>query len=956
MRVPFLVRWPGRTPAGLKNDATAFTAVDLLPTLCAAANVELPDDYHGDGENLLEALKGQSVARTRPIFWEWQGTKTEPDYWPRLVVRDGDWKLAIADEGKRVELYRLTADRAEATDVAKDYPDIVARLTKLALDWKATLPTMPNPDCLTTVLAPSKAHPPKAVDGGYVDTVARPDRSKMNSFYVGNREPLLPAPLLKLPIGAIKPQGWLRKQLELEAKGFFGHLPELSRFLEKDDNPWLKPDGEGEKFWEEVPYWLKGYGDLAYVLGDEKMIAEAKLWINGVIATQRDDGWFGPRANIASPRVHSRGKPDLWPNMAMLNALQAYYEYSGDERVLRLMTKYFAWQLAVPADDFLPPLWQKQRAGNNLASVYWLYNRTGDTKLLDLATKIFQKTADWTEGVPDWHNVNISQALRGTPTYYLQSKDARHLTTPERNYQTVWGLYGQVPGGMFGGDENCRPGFHTARQAVETCGMVEMMHSCEEILKISGDLQWADRCEDVAFNSLPAVTTPDFRALRYLTAPNLIISNGKNKSPKIQDPGAKYQMNPHAHRCCQLNMGQGWPYYAEHLWMATPDDGLALVFYSDSKVTAKVGAGTEVTITESTHYPFDENIVLSVSMPDSVRFPLYLRVPRWCAKAELTLNDRQIDVPPQPQTFLRIDRVWKNGDVVRLKLPMPLSVRTWSKNANSASVDRGPLTYSLKISEKYVPIEGAVAVSKEYVPDSWRRELSKEQLAAWPALEIYPTSPLNYGLVFDKKALEASFQATKKEWPADDNAWGGMNAPIEIKAKGRRIPDWRTDETDLVGLIAEGPVKSEEPLEEITLIPMGAARLRLSVFPVIDNGPGGIAWKSPAEPFVKITPRQAAAMKKAAAGEQDLDVLNAPAKKADKSAKAPAKTTTEKPSSEDRAKTFTRWDTDRDDVVTLAEYLAGQKPNDLLEARFKRLDKNADGKLTRGEFIDPSAK
>ncbi len=87
-----------------------------------------------------------------------------------------------------------------------------------------------------------------------------------------------------------------------------------------------------------------------------------------------------------------------------------------------------------------------------------------------------------------------------------------------------------------------------------------------------------------------------------------------------------------------------------------------------------------------------------------------------------------------------------------------------------------------------------------------------------------------------------------------------------------------------------------------------------------------------------------------------MDVLNAPAKKAAESAKAAAKTTAEKPSAEDRAKTFTRWDTNRDDVVTLAEYLAGQKPNDLLEARFKRLDKNADGKLTRGEFIDPSAK
>jgi len=149
VRVPFIVRWPGRTTAGAKNDTTAFSAVDLLPTLCAAAGVTLPADYQSDGENLLAAFNGKAVPRTRPIFWQWLGTNSKPDYWPGLAVRDGDWKLVMTDDVQRVELHHLANDRAEATDVAKDHPDIVARLSKMALEWKATLPTTPNPDCLS---------------------------------------------------------------------------------------------------------------------------------------------------------------------------------------------------------------------------------------------------------------------------------------------------------------------------------------------------------------------------------------------------------------------------------------------------------------------------------------------------------------------------------------------------------------------------------------------------------------------------------------------------------------------------------------------------------------------------------------------------------------------------------------------------------------------------------------
>ena len=147
VRVPFLVRWPGHTPAGVINPATDLTAVDLLPTLGAAAGVTLPPEYRGDGQNLTATLNGDSVRRTRPIFWAWTGKAARPDGWPRLTVRvrDGEGKLALTTNRKRTELDRLTSDRAEAVEVAKDRLEIVARLTQLALAWHAPPPATVDP-------------------------------------------------------------------------------------------------------------------------------------------------------------------------------------------------------------------------------------------------------------------------------------------------------------------------------------------------------------------------------------------------------------------------------------------------------------------------------------------------------------------------------------------------------------------------------------------------------------------------------------------------------------------------------------------------------------------------------------------------------------------------------------------------------------------------------------------
>ena len=676
------------------------------------------------------------------------------------------------------------------------------------------------------------------------DVVARPATRTIPSFYIGNRRPLKPLALIPLPVGSVHPGGWVRRYLELQRDGLTGKLGTLSAWLDKKGNAWYSGNGQGDHGWEEVPYWLKGYGDLGYILKDPSIIAETKDWLEKVFASQQSDGWFGPRLGADGARDLKGGTPDLWPNMIMLWCMQSYYDYSHDPRVLPFMKRYFQWELTVPENELLKTYWENSRGGDNLYSIYWLYNHTGETWLLGLADRIHRHTADWTQKdrLPNWHNVNIAQCFREPAEYYMQTGDSAMLQATYHDFALIRELYGQVPGGMFGADENARKGHTDAHQAVETCGMVEQMASDELLTAITGDVFWADNCEDVAFNTYPAAVMPDFKALRYLTAPNMVVSDSSNHAPGIANDGPFLMMNPFSSRCCQHNHSQGWPYYAEHLWMATPDNGVAAVLYSEGSVRAQVGAGKGgmVVLSETTHYPFEETVRFSVDSVKSggLAFPLYLRVPGWCAAARVSVNGEVVEVEGagivgkgdvtsgsgggMGGSWIRLERKWVVGDKVELRLPMAFTTRTWDKNKNSESINYGPLTFSLKISESYKGMDGRQAAQGD---SHWQ---AGADASAWPSYQIFPASLWNYGLVPGQ-----SFTVQRRPWPADDFPWTIEAAPLVVSAKGKLIPEWLLDKNGLAGAVPQSPVKAGGPVEAIELVPMGAARLRISVFPVV---------------------------------------------------------------------------------------------------------------------------
>ena len=668
--------------------------------------------------------------------------------------------------------------------------------------------------CGALLLLAGACSPEMPVEIRQTDRIPTAER---NVNYASNREPLMPQQFIKLPAGSIKPGGWLLTQLQLQKDGLNGHLGEISAWLQKEDNAWLKSGGKWG--WEEVPYWLRGYAGLSYLFEDKNMLDEAKIWIEAILNSQREDGNFGPYTEV-------NGSQDFWPNMIALWILQSYYEYTGDKRVVDFMTRYFHFQLTVPDEHFLKSYWENSRGGDNLWSVVWLYNRTGDRKLLELAEKIHRNTANWCKAteLPNWHNVNVAQGCREPATYYLFAGDKKLLEASYNVQSLVRRAFGQVPGGMFGADENARIGFFDPRQGTETCGFAEQMASDEIMLLITGDPYWAENCEDIAFNSYPAAFMPDYKSLRYITASNMVMSDSENHKPGIDNAGPFLAMNPFSSRCCQHNHGFAWPYYAEHLILATPDNGAAAVLFNTCDASIKVADGKEIVIRETTDYPFDTRIGFVMEMKDDgVNFPFYIRIPKWTRNATVKVNGQDMDEDLQAGKYLCIDREWKNGDRVEVHFPMEVSVRTWQVNKNSVSVDYGPLTLSLRITEKYVEKNSAETAIWD---SQWQQGAAASR---WPSYEIYPESPWNYALQVGSVKLKE-----RRKLQPGRNPFTQSDVPLVFEAQGRQVPDWKIDEYKLCGVLPYEDVAKSDTCETLELIPMGAARLRISAFPTCE--------------------------------------------------------------------------------------------------------------------------
>lgn len=592
----------------------------------------------------------------------------------------------------------------------------------------------------------------------------------------------------------IKPIGWLKRQLEIQAEGLSGNLDKVWRDIK--ESAWIGGEAEG---WERVPYWLDGFIPLAYLLENEDMIARAKKYIDAIIEAQQPDGWICPCKKEERPTY------DTWAVQLITKVLTVYYDCSGDERIPEVIYKTLKnYYELLKSGEIKLFNWGEFRWFEAFVAINFTYEKYQEPWLNDLAKILKEQGADYSKFIETWkrplnkwtyhtHIVNIAMMLKAEAI----SCDTlgEEYTDRAEMFRDVLAKYNGRPTGVFTGDE-CVSGISPI-QGTELCAVAEQMYSYEHLFAYTGENKWAELLEKIAFNAFPATNSDDMWTHQYDQLSNQIACAKFPVYPHFRTNGPEshlFGLEPNF-GCCTANMNQAWPKLALSTFMYNGDTVI------NSLTIPSVLKTKDLTIKLSTNYPFNNSFIYEIS--STKKFDFKVRIPSFAE--ELTVNGKK-QSSAKELTF----------NIAEGETKLEISFRTKPKLVDASFelkvAECGSLIFALPI--KYEK------VMHEYVKDNVERKFP------YCDYELFPKSDWNYGFAGDEFELE--------EKNISNMPFSSENPPVVLKAKVKKI-DWGyLDGYETVCAKVPESTKAISEEETVELYPYGCTMLRMTEMPIVD--------------------------------------------------------------------------------------------------------------------------
>jgi hypothetical protein len=663
-----------------------------------------------------------------------------------------------------------------------------------------------------------------------------------------------------LPLGSVKPTGWIKDDLQLSADGLAGHLHDFYRYVAQSS--WTGGTQEYSALNEGFPYWFNGLVYLAYGLDDDRLKGQVREAVSAVLDRQAPDGWLGPE------KGHSRNFWARYPFfLGLIGLVEADHSYR--DNVLDALHKFNKLMNTMLHNGYTGYLyhtndtvgsfdtsWGRVRVCDLLISLQWMLEndpRNHGDLLVDNMRLLVKEALPWDEWYEQGtyptqdlvtlpaaqisdtyyfqHGVNVGQGLKAGAVFRRLSKKSADAKL-SRDAVRLTEEYHSAPYGVNLADERLEG--LTPYYGTELCTVVETMYSLSYLYEALGDANFADSAENAAFNALPAMLTADKWAHQYVQQPNQPWSqNLAEGTPfyNVNPWGQTFGLEPN-YPCCTVNHPQGLPKYLAAMFSGVGKggkDGIAHTLLGPAKAKWTLAGGNGVRIECSTNYPFGNVLTYQISAKKA--FDFYVRVPSWARSGAKFQSSKgsygSLSLSIDQRTGMQKIRVPSGTSTLIYSLPA--SIRLEARANDTFAVHHGAILYALDIKSTNTSTGPKFySNTAEFQPAGAAPEQSKDY-------QIFNTSTWNVAI--DPSTLKFSSVGGDGDRLANPLFAPGA-PPGKITGRGceiewplyRSVPSW-------------APLKEERKCVgkpfEVTLRPYGSTKIRMTELPTMDLGKTG---------------------------------------------------------------------------------------------------------------------